>query len=298
VEYILLPAPAYPFFIYAGDALYRPGDFHRQRSQFDVFDVLFIETGCLYMQENKRKYELRENCVLVLQPKNTHRSYSLCDQRTYFHWLHFDTTEEFKTSSAFPANPKQSVDFLNKTGQQETLILPVFQQLSEHTASHVFQLLKQLESLTINRYHQISMVPKATGIHSDRLHQQSLFLELLSLITLNKDMSASNQTAYLVMQFIQANYNRQITLHDMVSVANCHPTHIIRCFRKEYDTTPIKALSEIRLEKAKNLLISTELPCEVIAEQVGFASSSYFSKSFRERHGLSPQNYRQKQRAE
>ena len=50
-----------------------------------------------------------------------------------------------------------------------------------------------------------------------------------------------------------------------------------------------------RMEKAKELLRTTNMKVAMVSEQVGFANSSYFCRSFREYYGSSPESYRKGQ---
>jgi len=292
MAYILIEIPPFPFFVFAGDALFRPGDFHRKRTSIGCFDVLIVEYGCLHMMDDGTKYEVRQNDVLVLHPEHTHRSFKGCDENTYFHWLHFYTTEHISLSDSIPKEhaPKREFSFPNI--KCELLILPVFQNLGQSNAPFVFKLLTNLESLAMNRYHQSALVKKSDMAIGSPLQQQELFLNILSKLCLDDDAASTNRIAKLVMLYLQSNYAQDIQLKDLASAANCHHTHVIRCFNKEYHTTPGKALTNIRIEEAKRLLTSTDLPCERIAELVGFSSSSYFSKVFKEQTQMSPQGYR------
>ena len=51
-------------------------------------------------------------------------------------------------------------------------------------------------------------------------------------------------------------------------------------------------LTEFRMEKAKELLCTTNMKVAMVSEKVGFANSSYFCRSFREYYGSSPESYR------
>ncbi|MCM1121892.1 MAG: helix-turn-helix transcriptional regulator [Eubacterium sp.] len=54
-------------------------------------------------------------------------------------------------------------------------------------------------------------------------------------------------------------------------------------------------LTEIRLQKAKEYLMDTELTIDIIAELCGFNSSSYLSKTFKKVYCVSPSLYRETQ---
>jgi len=292
VANILIDAPPYPFFIYAGDALYRPGDYHRKRTTIHCFDILIVEYGCLFMVEDGVKYEVKQNDVLVLHPEHTHRSFKGCEENTYFHWLHFSTTEHVTVNSSIPKKHTPAREFDYPNIKNELIVLPVFQTLGQVDAPFLFKSLKNLESLAINRFQQSAMVNKIDKAIGSRLQQQELFLNILSKLCLSDDAASNNRIAKSVMLYLQSNYAQNIQLKDLASVANCHHTHVIRCFNKEYHTTPGKALTNIRIEEAKRLLTNTDLTCERIAELVGFTSSSYFSKVFKEQLQMSPLGFR------
>ena len=76
-------------------------------------------------------------------------------------------------------------------------------------------------------------------------------LQRLSLI-LNKVSHV--EIAYLAMQYMHSHYAENITLETLSKVTNCHPTHLIRCMKKQYNLSPIQALTKIRLNNACILL--------------------------------------------
>lgn len=293
MKYIKICAPPYPFFIYAGDALFRTGDFHRKRSDFALFDLLFVEHGCLYMMEDGVRYEVKANDMLILSPGNTHSSYKACSSETYFHWLHFDTTEPFLLEDKMQGKSKTLRDFSRKNTRPETLVFPVFQSLPTEKAAVLLHLMDTLESYSIDRYQKSNMIVKENNYNSSRLRQQEIFCKLLSDITVSESpANKSNQIAGSVMQYLNANYYNEISLKDMAAAANCHPTHVIRCFKTAYNTTPGKMLTQIRLNHAQELLMNSSFTCAAISEKVGFSSSSYFCKVFTDFFKMSPMDFR------
>lgn len=65
-----------------------------------------------------------------------------------------------------------------------------------------------------------------------------------------------------------------------------------RRFKQQMGMAPIKYLLELRLRKAKHLLMHTTLPVKIIAEECGFENPLYFSRFFRKRTGLPPSEAR------
>lgn len=270
---------------------YRPGDFHTKRADFPVFDMLIVERGCLYMTDGDERYSVYGGDMLVLRAGKPHRSYKACDMETYFHWIHFDTSEKFMYEATIKGTLETNRDFSRKNTKAETLVLPVFQRLPKEDLPNIFHLLEMMEEFTVDKYLHISMIYKENRL-KNRLKQQSMFLELMSYLTISDGLPQLNRIAYSIMQYLNANYQQEITLDNIAQIANCHPTHAIRCFSRQYGITPLKALTNIRIEQAKSLLINSNSPITMVAERVGFASASYFSKVFKTNVGLTPQEYR------
>ena len=290
MNYIIMDVPPYPFFIYSGDAIYRPGDFHRKRSGIDCFDLLFVEYGNLYMKIADTHYHIKANQTLIMPPGMMHESYRVCDDKTYFHWLHFNVSGSYRISDSFNVEMPQVYGEKDKysTG---TLVLPITQSVSLSNAHDIIKIMNSLETLRVDRYQQSSLVSK-DGCYLTPLQQQEQFLNMLSYITTTKVSLGVQDIAPMLLQYLHVNYATEITLNEMSRIANCHPTHVIRCFNKRYGVSPIKMLTHIRLEQAKRLLESSEMSCENIANTIGFSSASYFSKLFKKQYGITPHGYR------
>lgn len=63
-------------------------------------------------------------------------------------------------------------------------------------------------------------------------------------------------------------------------------------FKKETGKTFIKYLTEFRMEKAADLLLTKEEKTYMIAEKVGYSDSNYFSYVFKRQFGMPPSKYR------
>ncbi len=95
-----------------------------------------------------------------------------------------------------------------------------------------------------------------------------------------------------MMKFIHDNYGEAITLLDIAKSANVKESEALRCFKNVLNTSPIKYLKMYRIEKSAFLLKTTTNPIIDIGFTCGFTEMSYFAKSFKEVHGISPKEYR------
>ena len=77
-----------------------------------------------------------------------------------------------------------------------------------------------------------------------------------------------------LMQYIDFNYSRIISLEDLSTLAGVNKTTLISIFKEVYGTTPIRYINRIRLRKAKELLVNTDTSVSEIADLVGFSISA------------------------
>jgi transcriptional regulator GlxA family with amidase domain len=84
------------------------------------------------------------------------------------------------------------------------------------------------------------------------------------------------------------NFADPLTLEELASVATLSKYHFLRLFRVAYGQTPAAYLSERRVERAQDLLRTTNLTVTEVCHAVGFSSLGSFSSRFTEITGESP----------
>jgi AraC family transcriptional regulator len=95
-----------------------------------------------------------------------------------------------------------------------------------------------------------------------------------------------------VQVFVEYNLERPMTLRDLAARADLSLHHFARAFRVSTGLTPRGFVEERRLERAKQLLTSTDWPLVKIAMDCGFTSQSRFTTTFRRRTGFTPAQFR------
>jgi AraC family transcriptional regulator len=95
-----------------------------------------------------------------------------------------------------------------------------------------------------------------------------------------------------VQEFIEAHLQEDITVEDLASTACLSRFHFARAFKEATGRTPLKYISEHRLELAKSLLARDERSLAQIAATCRFSSQANFSRAFRRATGLTPGQYR------
>lgn len=97
-----------------------------------------------------------------------------------------------------------------------------------------------------------------------------------------------------IKRYIDDYYYEPITLNDMAKKYFMNVTYFSRKFKHEIGVNFNDYVRNIRLQKAAELLLNTDLKVYEIAQKVGFDNENYFMKKFREEYGITPSLYREK----
>lgn len=108
---------------------------------------------------------------------------------------------------------------------------------------------------------------------------------------------STNQHIEEIVTFIQTHFVENITLQTLTDRFYLNPNYICSLFQNHLGVTFTSYLNAWRLEKACELITSSNVLLSDIAECVGFNDYSYFSRLFKRNYGVSPAKYRQSQDA-
>lgn len=98
--------------------------------------------------------------------------------------------------------------------------------------------------------------------------------------------------ALLAMHRIETNYAQKVLLKDIAQDLYVSPSYISRLIKSKYGKTFIELLTNTRINRAKTLLLDTQMPIQQVSSAVGFTEYIYFYKMFRKHTGMSPLQYR------
>lgn len=117
---------------------------------------------------------------------------------------------------------------------------------------------------------------------------------ILSRLYSQSPATQSSSSYYLanVTSYINNNYNKDLKVKELASMANLSERHFLRTFKDTYKKSPSDYINSLRLSHAKNLLRHTDLSILAISLQSGFNSSNYFSRQFGKEFGMTPTQYR------
>ena len=96
-----------------------------------------------------------------------------------------------------------------------------------------------------------------------------------------------------VQQQVLAQLEEPFGIERMAGLAAMSPRHFSRVFLREVNMTPMAFLQSARIDRARELLESSDLPLKTVAFRSGFGSVRYMRQVFSERLGVTPSEYRE-----
>jgi two-component system response regulator YesN len=100
-----------------------------------------------------------------------------------------------------------------------------------------------------------------------------------------------NSVVIKAKKYIEYNFNSDISLTEVADAINMNPAYLSRVFRIETGERFVDYLIRIRMEKAKELLVSNCYNVGTVAKAVGYSQIQYFRKTFRNHTGMRPKEF-------
>ncbi|MBP1994283.1 helix-turn-helix domain-containing protein [Paenibacillus eucommiae] len=96
----------------------------------------------------------------------------------------------------------------------------------------------------------------------------------------------------LLLQYVNLNYSQEISLDKVADELGLSSHYVSKYFKEKTGTNFIDYVTQLRINKAKDLLLNSSLKTQEISEQVGYMYTNSFIRMFRKATGVSPGEYR------
>ncbi|NBD23347.1 AraC family transcriptional regulator [Paenibacillus glycinis] len=266
------------------------GNIHEHGHEF--VELVFVVRGIGVHLFQGSPYEIQAGDVFIINPGETH-AYAVepGEQMEIVNCLFMPSfipdallTELEITNSMdyFYVHPflTHEVRFnhrLNLHGQEAahvlTLLESMIREMNARSTGHKTIIRLQLIELLVLLSRYYTLMPQTRSHPSPR--------------QLDREMTAKRIHGYL-----ERNYEKKITLQSLSALFNSSIRQLNRLMREEYDRSVFEVLHEIRIERAKHLLMETDEKVIVVATMVGYEDQSFFNRLFVRHVGCSPSRFR------
>lgn len=170
---------------------------------------------------------------------------------------------------------------------RHTLTVSLFDFLYENLVLPNRQLREQMEekAALYARLFKIESIAALQGTVCHHLHQLAALLQ-------QAQGDPSQMIVENVKAYIRTHYDQQLTIESLVEKFYFSPNYLRSVFKKYADCTVLEFITEVRLQKAEELLRDPQQRITQISAQVGYSNPSYFCLLFAKRYGVTPNQYR------
>lgn len=114
----------------------------------------------------------------------------------------------------------------------------------------------------------------------------------MDIIYLAMEHKDNEGKLFTIKQYLEQNFDKNIRIRDLAGEIGYTTPHFICKFKQYYGVTPKAYLSKVKIQKAKELLLGTDMLSREIANVMGFNDELYFIHFFKKQTGFTPQQFR------
>lgn len=249
----------------------------------DHFEMVYVKKGNIVYKVNDTDVELGKCELILIKPNQLHHVKVLSEE----------ACELFVLSFAFNSanGDKHLTDFMDFLN-------------TENELSYIKLSLSRKNDFTVI-FDRIVRERKKNGMWSDMM-VNILMMEFFVLLSrhireeweqsIKKRAAKMKELLLCAKEYIDANYNKNITLTDVSSYIFFSESYFAHSFKQEFAISPKSYLLKVRVEAAKELLENTDMKIGDVALSAGFSGQQRFNDTFKKLEGMTPLKYRHEMR--
>lgn len=259
------------------------------------YELILVAEGKVHLRAGSRQLTLGMGDSYLLMPWEQHGGWKPGTENggTFF-WVQFSCSpgmNEFVLNRASDLNivHAERTELRTVEGRHEDLlVLP-----RQYRNRGRYRLLDLFERLvkTMNQPEGYFRF-QATLLLAEML--QTIATEFLEQSHLDTAFPASYITFRKLVNYLNNGYETELTKERLEQATDRKYEYLCQVFKKYADTTIHHYIRQLRVQRAKHLLLHSDKPIQTIASEIGYQEPFYFSRIFKKLEGVSPQHYREK----
>ena len=160
----------------------------------------------------------------------------------------------------------------------------------------LWRIIDIMQEFNFEEYKNINLQELSEQVFSANTFQElvSPIQQLVQKKMFLKDNSGVSLTIQKAKSIAHELFDQGVTMEEVAVKLNITPQYLSMQFKKETGVNFNTYMKEYRTQKAKELLITTDLKLYEIAQRIGYNDTKYFSNVFKEQTGILPTEYRRK----
>lgn len=195
----------------------------------DNYEIIIVNKGTVYIEQNDEKYKLREGDFLLLEPGCRHKGYAYSPKGTSFYWAHFYCNEVSSISNHIDIISEIYMTKNNPyfDGLSSNILIPTF--ATDLNLDRINILFRQLLHLSQSNYYTSQSVNYILT---------SLLIEITEQVILNFKITpkiTQEDNLPKILQWIKIHIKQNISLKDVAYEFNFSKEYLARYFKKEWE---------------------------------------------------------------
>ena len=227
--------------------------------------MIYCTSGQGWYESQGQRWTIRRGQVLFVMVDEPHAYGGMEMNPWTMHWIHFnglDSAEFFKTLGVTPQNP----------------LITIGEQLN------IIRLFDEVLKLC-----QLGYSPHFL------LNGAALLRQILSQLAFYQTFAPPDQKGLDIEQMVQFmldSVTKAITVSQLADHAGLSRAYFSRQFTQRTGYPPLDYFIRLKMQRACELLNTSDLPVQAIGRTLGYSDPYYFSRQFKKTIGVSPKNYR------
>ncbi len=254
----------------------------------NYIEILFALSGKYQILLNNKEYYFQTGDMVLINSNEIHHIFSIGEGTNEYIVIKFEPEMLYTTAQSLFEMKYVMPFILNESTHQKVFLKAEIEQ------TLIPELIKGISTEYTEKKYGYELAVRANIYNLflfilRRWKEQDMDLNIDQEI--NKDMVGRMQK---VFDYIEENYQNDITALDMSQLCNLSYSYFSRLFTRIMRRSFREYLNYVRVTKAEKLLTNAELNITEIAMQVGFSTSSYFIQQFKQFKDISPKQYQLK----
>ena len=255
-------------FYFAGKSINLTPMKHIERTMKD-YELFFVTDGELYLNRNKETKIIENEIFLQAKTDRQKGTRAACST---FYWAHFDGDVKIVHSLDEVEKIKQ--------GQGTWIFFP--EHFSLYNSERVSIFFSEITHYRMEPNSDIILNCLMTALLAELCRQYE-----------QTPVYKTNRRFGEILGYVHMHYkDLDFSLNKLADTFSYNTKYLSRLFRKNTGKTAVEYLSDLRINTAKQLLITSSESIYIIAKSVGFSNQYYFMNLFKKATGMTPTQYR------
>lgn len=251
----------------------------------DFWEFIYVRSGTLELTIGDQVYTMNSSSIIFYPPDIVH-SWKAKTTVCFIDVLSFESNAQ--EMNYFYKAPIRLCDYeihmIDKIFSEAEEVLTFFPQESPIKG----QTLKSEMSI-----YRLQHLKKQIELFLIEIFNRTTPFDAQDILNFKREKSVTEANEKII-KCLTENIEKPLNLEQISKLTGISVTHMKRTFKKQHDGGIIDYFILMKIDEAKRMITETELSFTEISDSLGFGSSAYFSRTFKNKTGLTPSGYLKK----